>query len=58
MDHRADCQLLTVPTYGLCTCDFKARMAAPIVVVDNSVPLGMMEFRYDGTVKRIFTNFP
>lgn len=26
MDHHIDCQLLTVPTYGLCTCDFDQRM--------------------------------
>jgi hypothetical protein len=25
IDHRADCQLITVETYGLCTCDFDAR---------------------------------
>lgn len=28
MDHREDCQLLTVETYGLCTCDFDERMKA------------------------------
>lgn len=28
MDHRPDCQLLTVETYGLCTCDFDQRMKA------------------------------
>lgn len=26
MNHRPDCQLLTVETYGLCTCDFDQRM--------------------------------
>lgn len=26
MDHREDCELLTVETHGLCTCDFDARM--------------------------------
>lgn len=25
IDHRPDCQLLTVPVYGLCTCDFDQR---------------------------------
>lgn len=25
MEHRTDCQLLTVTTYGLCTCDFDQR---------------------------------
>lgn len=25
MDHLKDCQLLTVPSYGLCTCDFDQR---------------------------------
>lgn len=24
-DHRPDCELLTVPTHGLCTCDFDRR---------------------------------
>lgn len=28
MDHRADCQLLTVETYGLCTCDLNDRVLA------------------------------
>ena len=28
MEHAKDCQLFTVPTYGLCTCDFDKRMAA------------------------------
>ena len=27
MKHRKDCELLTVETYGLCTCDFDKRMA-------------------------------
>lgn len=27
MEHRDDCQLLTVPTYGLCTCDMDERCA-------------------------------
>ena len=26
MEHRKDCELLTVETYGLCTCDFDKRM--------------------------------
>lgn len=26
--HRPDCQLLTVPIYGLCTCDFDQRVKA------------------------------
>jgi hypothetical protein len=26
-EHAADCELITVPTYGLCTCDFDKRMA-------------------------------
>ena len=28
--HHSNCQLLTVPTYGLCTCDFDQRMSAHI----------------------------
>jgi len=28
VEHRPDCELLTVETYGLCTCDFDKRMAA------------------------------
>lgn len=30
IDHRSDCQLLTIETYGLCTCDFDDRMRAVI----------------------------
>lgn len=32
MEHRDDCQLLTVPTYGLCTCDMDERCAMRFTV--------------------------